>query len=85
MKKLIPKTISEDLISVQPMSAPSVMSKEEFDRINSEVKKENRDGKINALIEGRYFKEMKPEDHPDWKNLSLFYLDYTYDHTKLKS
>lgn len=76
------RTISQDLVSVQPMAPPGGLSQEEFDRIKSEVKKENRDGKIDALIEGKDFKEMKLEDHPDWEESiqgRLFYMNYTYD------
>ena len=57
------------------------MSQEEIDRINNEVKKENRDGKIDALIDGKDFKEIKPEEHPDWKPGpvgSLMYMDFKY-------
>ena len=81
------RTISQDLVSVQPMTPPVGLSQEELDRIKSEVKKENRDGKIDALIEGKDFKEMKLEDHPDWEESiqgRLFYMDYTYDSSKFK-
>jgi hypothetical protein len=57
------------------------MSQEEVDRINNEVKKENRDSKIDALIEGKEYKEMNPEEHPDWKpghTGKLFYMDFKY-------
>ena len=71
------KTIGMDLVNVKPLASPG-MSQEEVDRINNEVKKENRDGKIDSLIEGKDFKEMKPEEHPDWKigpGSLLFYMD----------
>jgi hypothetical protein len=76
--KIADRTISQDLVSVQPMDGPGGMSKEERERIEAEVKSENRDGKIDALIEGKDFKEIKPEDHPDWKKGGLFYMDYEY-------
>jgi len=75
------KTVGLDLVSVQPLASPG-MSQEEVDRINNEIKKENRDGKIDALIEGKDFKEMKPEEHPDWKPGpigSLLYMDFKYE------
>jgi hypothetical protein len=78
--KVTAKTIGMDLVSVQPMSS-SGMSQEEVDRIEAEVKKENRDSKIESIIEGKDYKEMKPEEHPDWKpgpKGNLFYMDYTY-------
>ena len=73
------KTIGLDLVNVKPLASPG-MSQEEVDRINNEVKKENRDSKIDALIEGKDFKEMKPEEHPDWKTIGskLFYMDFKY-------
>jgi hypothetical protein len=74
------KTVGLDLVSVQPLASPG-MSQEEVDRINNEIKKENRDGKIDALIEGKDFKEMKPEEHPDWKPGpigGLLYMDFKY-------
>jgi hypothetical protein len=74
------KTIGLDLVNVKPLASPG-MSQEEVDRINNEVKKENRDGKIDSLIEGRDFKEIKPEEHPDWKPGpvgSLMYMDFKY-------
>jgi len=73
------KTIGMDLVNIKPLASPG-MSQEEVDRINNEVKKENRDSKIDALIEGKDFKEMKPEEHPDWKTFGskLLYLDFKY-------
>lgn len=79
--KVASKTVGLDLVSVQPLASPG-MSQEEVDRINNEIKKENRDGKIDALIEGKDFKEMKPEEHPDWKPgpiASLLYMDFKYE------
>jgi len=78
--KVASKTIGMDLVNVKPLASPG-MSQEEVDRINNEVKKENRDGKIDSLIEGKDYKEMKPEEHPDWKPGpigSLLYMDFKY-------
>lgn len=75
------------------------MSKEERERIESEVKSQNRDGKIDALIEGKEYDEKKVEEHPDYisgtdlvpvQPLSaplgqLFYLDYKYDKNLINS
>jgi hypothetical protein len=80
-RKVVAQTIGLDLVSVQPLANPGGMSQEEVDRINNEVKKENRDGKIDSIIEGKDFKEMKPEEHPDWKpgpTSQLFYMDFKY-------
>ena len=80
--KIASKTIGQDLVSVQPMSGPGGMSKEERERIESEIKQKNRDGKIDSLIEGTEYKEEKVEQHPDYKPGSggqLLYFDYTYN------
>ena len=72
------------------------MSKEERERIEAEVKSENRDGKIESLIEGTEYVEKKLEEHPDYKpgvDLVpvqpmyapmglLFYIDYKYGDNK---
>ena len=74
------RTIGMDLVNIKPLAGPG-MSQEEVDRINNEVKKENRDSKIDALIEGKEYKEMNPEEHPDWKTGptgKLFYMDFKY-------
>ena len=78
--KISAQTIGLDLVGVQPMTGPGGMSQEERERIEAEVKGENRDGKIDALIEGKEYTEKKVEDHPDYKSggSQLFYLDYTY-------
>jgi len=79
-KKIVAKTVGLDLVSVKPMSSPGGMSQEERERIEAEVKSENRDGKIDALIEGKEYTEKKVEEHPDYKSGGgqLFYIDYTY-------
>jgi len=78
--KIAAQTIGMDLVSVQPMSGPGGTSKEEMDRIKAEIKAENRDSKIDSVIEGSEYVEKKVEDHPDYNGPSsgLFYLDYTY-------
>ena len=78
--KIAAQTIGQDLVSVQPMTGPGGMSKEERERIEAEIKQKNRDGKIDSLIEGTEYKEEKVEEHPDYKpgDSPLFYMDYTY-------
>ena len=86
--KIATKTIGMDLVSVQPMSNPGGMSKEERERIEAEIKQKNRDGKIDSLIEGKEYTEKKVEEHPDYKPGSggqLFYMDYTYASTHKKT
>jgi len=83
--KISARTVGMDIVPVQPLSAPmSGMSQEERERIEAEVKGENRDGKIDALIEGKEYTEKKVEDHPDYREGGLFYIDYTYGGTSEK-
>jgi len=86
--KITTQTIGQDLVSVQPMTGPGGVSKEERERIEAEIKQENRDSKIDALIEGKEYNEKKVEEHPDYKPGSggqLFYMDYTYASTHKKT
>lgn len=77
------KTISNDLIFA---------SQEEIDEVKKKVQSENRDGKIEAIIEGGEFVEKKLEDDEEYKELmkkgvtplsaptgQLFYLDFKYE------
>lgn len=80
--KVAAKTIAMDLCFA---------SKEEIDDVKSRVNSENRDGKIEAVIEGGEFTEKKLEDDEEYKELmkkgvtpmsapsgTLFYLDFKY-------
>lgn len=84
--KVASKTISNDLIFA---------SQEEIDQVKNRVQSENRDGKIESIVEGGEFIEKKLEDDEEYKNLmkkgvtpisaptgQLFYLDYKYDDNK---
>lgn len=78
--KSFSQTISLDLVPVKSME--SLNNDEELKVIKNEVKKENRDRKIDSIIEGKEFKESKVEDHPDFKKApksTLVYLDFKYD------
>ncbi len=77
--KVASKTIGNDLVTVQPLSSPGGMSEKELERIKSEIKQKNRDNKIESLLEDKEFKEVKVEEHPDFKTSGLFYLDYKYN------
>jgi len=75
------RTIGQDLVSVKPMNSNS---EEEFEKIKNEVKAENRERKIDSLIEDKEFQEMTVEKHPDYKpgpSGKLFYIDYHYGAT----
>ena len=80
-KRIFAQTIGQDLVSVAPMGGGN--SGDEMKKIKQEVKIENRDRKIDALVEGKEFNEMKPEDHPDYikpkgPSGQLFYMDFVY-------
>jgi hypothetical protein len=83
--KVASQTVGLDLVSVQPIGGNS---QEEIDRINAEIKAENREGKIESILEDKEYKEKTIEDHPDYKNGlpsgQLFYMDYTYGHKKTR-
>ena len=70
------RTISADLIPVVPLCG----TKEENDRISQEVFSENRNRKIDSVIDGKKFEEMKINEHPNYKgpNAELFYINYVY-------
>jgi hypothetical protein len=81
--KVASQTIGLNLVPVKPMGGNS---EEELDKIQKEVISTNRDGKIDSLIEGKEYKEMKVEDHPDYGNGmpsgNLMYLDFKYGSTQ---
>lgn len=79
--KIAAQTIGHDLVSVKPMSSNS---EDEMNKIEQEVKAENRERKIDALVEGKEFNEMKVEEHPDFNSGptgKLFYMDFVYGST----
>lgn len=77
--KIAATTIGKDLVSVQPLSGPGI-SNEKLEGIKREVKRENRNRKIDSIVTGEKNEEMKLEDHPDYSYTSgnLFYIDYQY-------
>lgn len=83
--KITAQTIGTNLVSVAPIGGGN--SGDEMDAIRKEVKVENRDRKIDSLIENEEFEEMKVEDHPDYRvskgpSGQLFYLDFKYGGTE---
>jgi len=79
--KIAAQTIALDLVPVQPMSSNSV---DEMKKIKQEVKAENRERKIDSIVEGKEFNEMKVEEHPDFNGGpvgKLFYMDMVYGST----
>lgn len=81
--KVAAHTIGTNLVSVQPMGDTS----ENIERIEKEVLSENRDRKIEAVINNKKYEEMKIEEHPDYRGPSgkLFYLDFKYGSSKKKN
>lgn len=79
-KKIVAKTVGLDIVSVKPMSSPGGTSEETMERIKAEVKAENRERKINNVLDDEDFKEMDITEHPDYNGPvgNLFYLDYSY-------
>lgn len=97
---------TEDTISEFPSLLPIAMrvaartigqdiggfaSKEEIDSVKNRITQENRDGKIESIIDDKPFTEKKLEEDDEYKELmrkgvtpmsapsgSLFYLDFQY-------
>lgn len=79
--KVSAQTIGTDLVTVAPIGGGN--TPDELKEIREDVKIENRDRKIEAVVEGKEFEEMKVEDHPDYikpkgPSGQLFYLDFKY-------
>jgi hypothetical protein len=77
------KTISQDI--------GGFASKEEIDSVKNRITQENRDGKIESIIDDKPFTEKKLEEDQEYKDLmkrgvtpmsgpsgKLFYLDFQY-------
>lgn len=82
--KVCAKTIGQDIVGVRPLSSPGGISDDDLSRIKSEIKSDNRDSKIESLLENKEYKEKKLEDHPDYKDGTLFFLDYKYQSSSHK-
>jgi len=80
--RIAAQTVGLDLVSVVPLGSNTT---EELDRIKAEVEAENRDRKIESVIEGQDYEEIKVNDHPDFvpgPRGDLFCLDYSYGGTQ---
>lgn len=86
VKKIVAQTIGLDLVDVKPMNSPGGTSEETMMRIKAEVKAENRQRKIDNLLEGEEYKEMDITEHEDYSlNGSLLYVDFVYgDSTEIR-
>lgn len=77
-KQIIASTIGQNLVNVQPIDGMDIETRK---RITAEVKAENRERKIDSILEEKPFKEMKIEEHPDYKggfSADMLYLDFKY-------
>ena len=77
-------SVALDLVPVIPMDGSN--SPDEFKKMRSDIKIENRERRIDSVIGGIKIEEMKIEDHKDYKkskppSCNLFYMDYTYGGT----
>ena len=83
--KVSAQTIGLDIVSVMPIGGGNTSDK--LKEIRDDVKIENRDRKIESIVEDKEFEEMKVEDHPDYikpkgPSGQLFYLDFQYGGTE---
>lgn len=81
-KRIYAQTIAHDLVEVKPLGGGNTGA--EMKKIKSDLTAENRDRKIESLVDDKEFKEMKVEEHPDYKPIeppraTLMYLDFVYD------
>ena len=83
-KKIAAQTIGLDIVTVKPMNSPGGTSEETMRRIKAEVKAENRQRKIDNLLEGEEYKEMDITEHEDYNGPTggLFYMDFVYGSTQ---
>ena len=79
-KKIVAKTVGLDIVAVKPMTSPGGTSDETMERIKAEVKAENRQRKINNVLEDEEYKEMDITEHEDYNGPTggLFYMDFVY-------
>jgi len=81
--KVAARTIGQDI--------GGFYTQEEMDSVKNRVRQENRDGKIESVLEDKEFKEKKLEEDEEYKKLlkkgvtpmsgptgQLFYLDFKY-------
>ncbi len=83
--KVSAQTIGTDLVSVVPIGGGN--SGPEMESVRQDVKIENRDRKIESIVEDKEFEEMKVEDHPDYRKSKgpsgqIFYMDFKYGGTE---
>ena len=80
--KIAAQTIATDLVAVKPIGGGN--SSEEIRKIDAEIKAQNREGKIDAVIEDKEYVEKTREDHPLYEKGKgplgvLMYMDFKYE------
>lgn len=83
--KVAAQTIGTDLVSVAPIGGGN--SGAEMQSIRQDVNRENRDRKIESIVDDKEFEQMKIEDHPDYvkpklPSGQLLYMDFKYGGTE---
>lgn len=75
VNRVFAKTLSQDLVNMDFFGITPDM--------REQVKRINRDRKIEAVTEDKPYEEMRVEDLPEYRGPSgkLFYLDYSYGGT----
>jgi hypothetical protein len=84
-KQIFAKTAGLDIVPVMPIGGGN--SGAEMESIRQDVKIENRDRKIESIVEDKEFEEMKVEDHPYYRKPKgpsgeIFYMDFIYGGTE---
>jgi hypothetical protein len=82
-RRVSQKTLSQELL---------FYSEEEIQLVKNRIFRENRDRKINSILEGKEYVELVLEDDPEYKDIvsrvitplsgpsgHLFYMDYKYE------
>lgn len=85
--KVAAKTIGQDLVYVKPMDS---IPTEDLERIITRIKQENRQEKIDYILDEREFIENELENDKEYQELcekynpkgTLMYLDYKYGSNK---
>lgn len=81
--RIAAQTIGNDLVSVHPIG----ISSEKLNNIKSRILRDNRDSKIESIINNTPHIDISIYDDEEYKlsgmpNSQLFYLDYTYGTSK---
>ncbi len=86
--KVAAQTIGQDLVAVKPMKGVGGLSKEEQAKIDGELKRINRNSKLDTIMNDSEHKDREDLSEEEYKKIGvekpispvgkLFYLDYNY-------